>query len=36
VDYQAGDMPSDLIKRATQMLHLYDGAAKGAASVALR
>lgn len=28
VDYQPGDMPSDLMKRATQLLHLYDNAAK--------
>ena len=28
VDYQPGDMPSDLLKRATQLLHLYDNAAK--------
>ncbi|HTT33231.1 MAG TPA: GGDEF domain-containing protein [Methylomirabilota bacterium] len=28
VDYQPGDMPSDLLKRATQLLHLYDDAAK--------
>jgi diguanylate cyclase (GGDEF)-like protein len=28
VDYQAGDMPSDLLKRATQLLHLYENAAK--------
>ncbi|PYT78191.1 MAG: hypothetical protein DMG40_21215 [Acidobacteria bacterium] len=28
VDYQAGDMPSDLLKRASQLLHLYGDAAK--------
>jgi diguanylate cyclase (GGDEF)-like protein len=28
VDYQAGDMPSDLLKRAAQLLHLYENAAK--------
>ncbi len=28
VDYQAGDMPADLLKRAAQLLHLYDNAAK--------
>jgi hypothetical protein len=28
VDYQPGDMPSDLLKRATQLLHLYGDAAK--------
>ncbi len=30
VDYQPGDMPSDLLKRASQLLHLYDNAAKEA------
>jgi diguanylate cyclase (GGDEF)-like protein len=29
VDYQPGDMPSDLLKRASQLLHLYGDAAKG-------
>jgi diguanylate cyclase (GGDEF)-like protein len=28
VDYQPGDQPSDLLKRATQLLHLYENAAK--------
>ena len=28
VDYQPGDMPSDLLKRASQLLHLYGNAAK--------
>jgi diguanylate cyclase (GGDEF)-like protein len=28
VDYQPGDMPSDLLKRAAQLLHLYENAAK--------
>jgi diguanylate cyclase (GGDEF)-like protein len=28
VDYQPGDLPSDLLKRATQLLHLYENAAK--------
>ncbi|HET8921769.1 MAG TPA: GGDEF domain-containing protein [Candidatus Acidoferrum sp.] len=28
VDYQPGDLPADLIKRATQLLHLYENAAK--------
>jgi len=28
VDYQPGDMPSDLLKRASQLLHLYGDAAK--------
>ncbi len=38
VDYQPGDLPSDLLKRAAQILHLYDVAGKdgSAASVALR
>src|SRR5690349_13615883 len=30
VDYQPGDMPSDLLKRASQLLHLYGDAAKDA------
>ena len=28
VDYQPGDMPSDLLKRASQLLHLYGDASK--------
>jgi GGDEF domain-containing protein len=28
VDYQAGDLPGDLLKRAAQLLHLYDAAAQ--------
>jgi len=28
VDYQSGDLPSDLLKRAAQLLHLYENAAK--------
>ena len=28
VDYQAGDLPADLLKRAAQILHLYENAAK--------
>jgi diguanylate cyclase (GGDEF)-like protein len=28
VDYQQGDLPSDLLKRASQILHLYKDAAK--------
>lgn len=28
VDYQAGDLPADLLKRAAQLLHLYENAAK--------
>jgi hypothetical protein len=26
VDYQPGDMPSDLLKSASQILHLYESA----------
>ena len=32
VDYQPGELPSDLLKRATQILHLYENAAKDALS----
>ena len=28
VDYQPGDLPADLLKRASQLLHLYESAAK--------
>jgi diguanylate cyclase (GGDEF)-like protein len=28
VDYQSGELPSDLLKRATQILHLYENASK--------
>jgi diguanylate cyclase (GGDEF)-like protein len=28
VDYQPGDLPTDLLKRAAQLLHLYENAAK--------
>jgi diguanylate cyclase (GGDEF)-like protein len=35
VDYQPGEVPSDLIKRATQVLHLYDSAAKDSLSLTL-
>jgi diguanylate cyclase (GGDEF)-like protein len=28
VDYQSGDLPADLLKRAAQILHLYEDAAK--------
>ena len=35
VDYQAGDMPSDLLKRAAQLLHLYENAAKESSSATL-
>jgi hypothetical protein len=27
VDYQPGDLPGDLLKRAAQLLHLYENAA---------
>jgi diguanylate cyclase (GGDEF)-like protein len=38
VDYQPGDLPADLLKRAAQLLHLYENAAKDSFSptVALR
>ena len=32
VDYQPGELPSDLLKRAGQILHLYENAAKDSAS----
>jgi diguanylate cyclase (GGDEF)-like protein len=32
VDYQAGDLPADLLKRAAQILHLYENAAKESVS----
>ncbi len=35
VDYQAGDMPSDLLKRAAQILNLYANAAKDTYSATL-
>jgi diguanylate cyclase (GGDEF)-like protein len=35
VDYQPGDMPSDLLKRAAQLLHLYENAAKESFSTTL-
>jgi diguanylate cyclase (GGDEF)-like protein len=35
VDYQPGDMPSDLLKRASQLLHLYNNAAKESDSLTL-
>src|SRR5215470_733506 len=28
VDYRSGDMPSDLLRRATEVLHLYENAAR--------
>ena len=33
VDYQPGDVPSDLLKRAGQILHLYENASKDSFSV---
>jgi len=35
VDYQPGDLPGDMLKRATQLLHLYDDAAKQSFSTTL-
>jgi diguanylate cyclase (GGDEF)-like protein len=35
VDYQPGDLPSDLLKRATQILHLYENASKDSLSATL-
>ena len=35
VDYQPGDLPSDLLKRATQLLHLYENAVKDSFSSTL-
>lgn len=35
VDYQPGDLPSDLLKRASQLLHLYEDAAKQSFSTTL-
>lgn len=35
VDYQPGEVPSDLLKRATQVLHLYESAAKDSLSTTL-
>jgi len=35
VDYQAGDLPADLLKRAASLLHLYDSAAKSSFSTTL-
>jgi diguanylate cyclase (GGDEF)-like protein len=34
VDYQPGDLPGDLLKRATSLLHLYDSASKTSFSAA--
>jgi len=36
VDYQAGDLPGDLLKRAASLLHLYDSAAKTSFSPSLQ
>jgi diguanylate cyclase (GGDEF)-like protein len=36
VDYQPGDLPGDLLKRATELLHLYDTAAKESFASTLR
>jgi len=35
VDYQPGDLPADLLKRAAQLLHLYEDAAKESFSATL-
>jgi len=35
VDYQPGDLPGDLLKRAAQLLHLYENAAKESYSATL-
>lgn len=35
VDYQPGDMPADLLKRAAQLLHLYENAAKDSFALTL-
>src|SRR5260370_7243720 len=35
VDYQPGDLPSDLLKRASQILHFYENAAKESFSATL-
>jgi diguanylate cyclase (GGDEF)-like protein len=35
VDYQPGDLPADLLKRAASLLHLYDSAAKESFSSAV-
>jgi diguanylate cyclase (GGDEF)-like protein len=35
VDYQPGELPSDLLKRATQILHLYENASKDSSSITL-
>jgi diguanylate cyclase (GGDEF)-like protein len=35
VDYQPGDLPADMLKRASQLLHLYENAAKESFSATL-
>jgi diguanylate cyclase (GGDEF)-like protein len=35
VDYQPGDLPADLLKRAAQLLRLYDNAAKDSSAATL-
>ena len=35
VDYQPGELPSDLLKRATQILHLYENASKDSSTTTL-
>jgi diguanylate cyclase (GGDEF)-like protein len=35
VDYQPGELPSDLLKRATQILHLYENASKDSSATTL-
>jgi diguanylate cyclase (GGDEF)-like protein len=35
VDYQPGDLPGDLLKRAAEILHLYESAAKASFSTTL-
>jgi len=36
VDYQPGELPSDLLKRASQVLHLYENAAKASFASTLK
>jgi diguanylate cyclase (GGDEF)-like protein len=36
VDYQPGELPSDLLKRATQILHLYESASKDSTTLVTR
>lgn len=35
VDYQSGDLPSDLLKRASQILHLYENASVDSSATSL-